>query len=122
MQKGIKMTNEDITKDLMNLKERQIKNDTKIDNVINIINELREDVKSTKNLTEDVHIMAINMANMQKTLEETNKKVDTLSQKDFNEYENNKKIVKDKVISAVAGAIGTTIVGLIVWAIQNFAK
>lgn len=116
------MTNEQITQDLMNLKERQIRNDTKIDNVINIIEELREDVKSTKNLTEDVHIMAINMSNMQKTLEETNKKVDALSQKDFNEYESNKKIVKDKVISAIAGAIGTTIVGLIIWAIQNFAK
>lgn len=116
------MTNEQITQDLMSLKERQIKNDTKIDNIINVINELREDVKSTKNLTEDVHIMAINMANMQKTLEETNKKVDALSQKDFNEYESNKKIVKDKVISAIAGAIGTTVVGLIIWAIQNFAK
>jgi predicted RNase H-like nuclease (RuvC/YqgF family) len=116
------MTNEELVKDLMNLKERQIKNDTKIDNIINVINELREDVKSTKNLTEDVHIMAINMSNMQKTLEETNKKVDALSQKDYNEYENNKKIVKDKVISAIAGAIGTTVVGLIIWAIQNFAK
>lgn len=116
------MTNEEITKDLMNLKERQIKNDTKIDNVINIIEELREDVKSTKNLTEDVHIMAINMSNMQKTLEETNKKVDALSQKDFKEYESNKKIVKDKIISAVAGAIGTTIVGLMIWVIKNFAK
>ena len=116
------MTNEELVKDLMNVKERQIKNDTKIDNIINVINELREDVKSTKNLTEDVHIMAINMSNMQKTLEETNKKVDVLSQKDFNEYENNKKIVKDKVISAIAGAIGTTVVGLIIWAIQNFAK
>jgi len=116
------MTNEQLTQDLMTLKERQIKNDTKIDNIMNIINELREDVKSTKNLTEDVHIMAINMSNMQKTLEETNKKVDALSQKDFNEYESNKKIVKDKVISAIAGAIGTTVVGLIIWAIQNFAK
>jgi predicted RNase H-like nuclease (RuvC/YqgF family) len=116
------MTNEELVKDLMNLKERQIKNDTKIDNIINVINELREDVKSTKNLTEDVHIMAINMSNMKKTLEETNKKVDALSQKDYNEYENNKKIVKDKVISAIAGAIGTTVVGLIIWAIQNFAK
>ena len=116
------MTNEELTRDLMSIKEHQIKNDTKIDNIMNIINELREDVKSTKNLTEDVHIMAINMANMQKTLEETNKKVDALSQKDFNEYESNKKIVKDKVISAIAGAIGTTVVGLIIWAIQNFAK
>lgn len=116
------MTNEELVKDLMNVKERQIKNDTKIDNIMNVINELREDVKSTKNLTEDVHIMAINMSNMQKTLEETNKKVDALSQKDFNEYESNKKIVKDKVISAIAGAIGTTVVGLIIWAIQNFAK
>lgn len=116
------MTNEQLTQDLMTLKERQIKNDTKIDNIMNVINELREDVKSTKNLTEDVHIMAINMSNMQKTLEETNKKVDALSQKDFNEYESNKKIVKDKIISAIAGAIGTTVVGLIIWAIQNFAK
>lgn len=116
------MTNEELVKDLMNVKERQIKNDTKIDNIMNVINELREDVKSTKNLAEDVHIMAINMSNMQKTLEETNKKVDALSQKDFNEYESNKKIVKDKVISAIAGAIGTTVVGLIIWAIQNFAK
>ena len=116
------MTNEELEKDFMNVKERQIKNDTKIDNIINVINELREDVKSTKNLTEDVHIMAINMSNMQKTLEETNKKVDALSQKDFNEYESNKKIVKDKIISAIAGAIGTTVVGLIIWAIQNFAK
>lgn len=116
------MTNEQITQNLMSLKERQIKNDTKIDNIMNVINELREDVKSTKNLAEDVHIMAINMSNMQKTLEETNKKVDALSQKDYNEYENNKKIVKDKVISAIAGAIGTTVVGLIIWAIQNFAK
>lgn len=116
------MTNEELAKDLMNVKERQIKNDTKIDNIMNVINELREDVKSTKNLAEDVHIMAINMSNMQKTLEETNKKVDALSQKDFNEYESNKKIVKDKVISAIAGAIGTTVVGLIIWAIQNFAK
>lgn len=116
------MTNEELAKDLMNVKERQIKNDTKIDNIMNVINELREDVKSTKNLTEDVHIMAVNMSNMQKTLEETNKKVDALSQKDFNEYESNKKIVKDKIISAIAGAIGTTVVGLIIWAIQNFAK
>lgn len=116
------MTNEELVKDLMNVKERQIKNDTKIDNIMNVINELREDVKSTKKLTEDVHIMAINISNMQKTLEETNKKVDALSQKDFNEYESNKKIVKDKVISAIAGAIGTTVVGLIIWAIQNFAK
>ena len=39
------MTNEELAKDLMNVKERQIKNDTKIDNIMNIINELREDVK-----------------------------------------------------------------------------
>lgn len=116
------MTNEQITQDLMKLKERQIKNDTKIDNIMNVINELRDDVKSTKNLAEDVHIMAINMSNMQKTVEETNKKVDALSQKDFNEYENNKKIVKDKVIGVIAGTIGTSVVGLIIWAIQNFAK
>lgn len=116
------MTNEQLTQDLMNLKEHQIKNDTKIDNIMNIIKELREDVKSTKDLAEDVHIMAINISNMQKTLVETNQKVDALTQKDFKEYENNKKILKEKLLSALAGAGGTAIIAFIVWFINNFVK
>lgn len=116
------MTVEQLTEEVMQLRENQIKSELKLDNALQLVSELREDIKSTKKLAEDVHIMAINMSNMQKTLEETNKKVDALSQKDYKEYESNKKIVKDKIISAVAGAIGTTVVGLIIWAIQNFAK
>ena len=116
------MTNEQITQDLMAVKEHQIKNDTKIDNIMNIIKELRDDVKSTKDLAEDVHIMAINISNMQKTLVETNQKVNTLAQKDFKEYENNKKILKEKLLSALAGAGGTAIIAFIVWFINNFVK
>lgn len=114
------MTIEKITQDVLELKEHQIKNDTKIDNVIEIIKELKEDVKSTKDLAEDVHIMAINMNNMQKTLQETNNKVDVLTQKDFKEYNDNKKIFKEKIISAIAGAVGTGVLGFIIWFVNNF--
>lgn len=114
------MTVEKLTQDVLDLKEHQIKNDTKIDNVIEIIKELKEDVKSTKDLAEDVHIMAINMNNMQKTLQETNNKVDVLTQKDFKEYNDNKKIFKEKIISAIAGAVGTGVLGFIIWFVNNF--
>lgn len=116
------MTTDQLTQDVMELKEHQFKNDTKIDNVMEIIKELKEDVKSTKNLAEDVHIMAVNISNMQKTLEVTNKKVDTLAEKDFKNYQENKKILKDRILSALGGAIGTGLIGLIVWLVQNFAK
>lgn len=116
------MNNEQITEDVMNLKAHQAQNDTKIDNIISAITELKEDVKSTKNLAEDVHIMAINISNMQKTLEATNQKVDTLTQKDFKEYEANKKIIKDKILSAVAGGIGTGIIAFGIWFVNNFVK
>lgn len=116
------MTTDQLTQDVMELKEHQFKNDTKIDSVISVIAELKEDVKSTKRLTEDVHIMAINIKNMQETLEKTNKKVDTLAKKDYKNYQENKKILKDKILSALGGAIGTGLIALIVWLIQNFAK
>lgn len=60
------MTTDQLTQDVMELKEHQFKNDTKIDNVMEIIKELKDDVKSTKNLAEDVHIMAVNISNMKK--------------------------------------------------------
>lgn len=116
------MTNEQIDFEVIRIKEHQAKTDEKFNNVLSLIDELREDVKSTKSLAEDVHIMAINMENMQKTLEETNNKVDALSSKEFKEYKENKKLVKDKIISAIAGAIGTGIIGLLVWFTTNFIK
>lgn len=116
------MNVDELTKDFMDLKTHQAQQDLKIDNITSFIQELKEDVKSTKKLAEDVHIMAININNMQKTLEATNQKVDTLATKDFKEYENNKKIIKDKILSGVAGAIGTGIIGFAIWFINNFVK
>ena len=82
---------------------------------------MRDDVKATKSLAEDVHIMAINMKNIQesqeetnKKLEETNQKVDSLKFKEFKEYEENKKTFKKNVIDKVAGGIvGAIITGII---------
>ena len=77
------MTNEQLTQEVMNLKEHQAKSIAEHEKFELILKELQEDVKSTKTLAEDVHIMAINMQNMQKTLEEKKKKVDDLSSKEF---------------------------------------
>ena len=116
------MTNEQLTQEVMNLKEHQAKCDAERENIISIIEELREDVKSTKSLAEDVHIMAINIQSMQKTLEETNKKVDALSSTEFVEYKENKKLIKQNVINKVSGiSIGAVVTGL-AWLLSLYFK
>lgn len=116
------MTNEQLTQEVLKLAEHQAKAEAEHEKFEIILRELQEDVKTTKALAEDVHILAINMENMQKTQDETNKKVDALNNKEFTEYEENKKLIKNNILSVFAGAIGTGLLTLIIWFITNFMK
>lgn len=116
------MTNEQLTQEVISLKEHQAKCDAERENVYSIIKEMQEDIKNTKALAEDVHIMAINMKSMQQTLDATNRKVDALNSQEFVEYKENKKIIKNNIISAFAGAVGTGLLALVIWFINNFMK
>lgn len=116
------MTNEQLTQEYIKLAEHQAICDVERENMIKVVEELKEDVKSTKALAEDVHIMAINMTNMQKTLAETNNKVEELSQKDYNNYKDAKKKVKDNIISGFTGAFVTAIIGIITIIINKIIK
>ena len=86
------------------------------------IENLTEDIKATKSLAEDVHIMAINMQNMQKTLEETNKKVDSLTSKEFMEYKENKKLIKQNVISKLTGGVVGAVITALIWLATMYFK
>lgn len=108
-----KMTTEQLTQEVMNLKEQQAKSQAEHEKFELILSEIQEEAKSTKSLAEDVHIMALNMQNMQKVQEETNRKVDALTSQEFVEYKENKKIVKQNVISKVTTSIITVVFGLI---------
>lgn len=114
------MTNAQLTQEFLKLAEHQAKCDAEKENLLLIIEELKEDVKSTKSLAEDVHIMAINMKTMQETLTNTTKKVDAISSQEYLDYKEGKKIIRKNIISAIGGAIGTGIVGLIIWFANNF--
>lgn len=114
------MTNEQLTQELISIKEHQAKNDAERDNILTAIKGMQEDIKTTKNLAEDVHIMAINMQNMQKKQEEMNEKVDALTSKDFVEYEESKKLIKQNIISKVTGAITGALITGLVWLIATY--
>lgn len=114
------MTNEQLTQEIINLKEHQAKAEAEHEKFEMIVKELQEDVKTTKSLAEDVHILAINMENMQKTMDETNRKVDALNSKEFTEYKENKKLVKQNIISAVVGAFMGFGLSLIAWLVRFF--
>lgn len=114
------MTNEQLTQEVMKLAEHQAKCDAERENMLNVVEELKEDIKATKALAEDVHIMAINMKNMQETLKETNEKVEELSQKDYNNYKDTKKTVKNSIISGVTGSLITIVIGIIAFLIKLY--
>ena len=123
------MTNEQLTQEVMKLAEHQAKCDAERDNILITIEELREDIKATKSLAEDVHIMAINMKSMEqaqsdtnKKLAETNKKVDALSSQEFLDYKENKKIVKQNILSGLTGALVMGLVSFGIWFVNNFMK
>ena len=114
------MTNEQLTQEVMKLAEHQAKCDAERENMLSVVEELKEDIKATKSLAEDVHIMAINMKNMQETLKETNEKVEELSQKDYNNYKDTKKTVKNSIISGVTGSLITIVIGIIAFLIKLY--
>lgn len=114
------MTNEQLTQEVMKLAEHQAKCDAERENMLNVVEELKEDIRATKALAEDVHIMAINMKNMQETLKETNEKVEELSQKDYNNYKDTKKTVKNSIISGVTGSLITIVIGIIAFLIKLY--
>lgn len=114
------MTNEQLTQEVIKLAEHQAKCDAERENMLNVVEELKEDIKATKALAEDVHIMAINMKNMQETLKETNEKVEELSQKDYNNYKDTKKTVKNSIISGVTGSLITIVIGIVAFLIKLY--
>ncbi|MBQ8043838.1 MAG: hypothetical protein IJ272_06800 [Clostridia bacterium] len=114
------MTNEQLTQELISVKEHQAKCDAERENILTVIKEIQEDIKSTKSLAEDVHIMAINMKNMQETLSETNKKVNAITSQEFVEYKENKKLVKQNIINKVTGTITGAIITGLVWLIVTY--
>lgn len=116
------MTNEQLTKEIINLKEQQAKSIAEHEKFEMILKELQEDIKSTKSLAEDVHIMAINMKNMQKTQDEMNKKVDALTSKEFIEYKENKKLVKQNIINKVTSGVIGAILTIIIFLISLYLK
>lgn len=99
------MTNEQLTQEVIKLREHQAEAKAEHEKFNLILKELQEDVKTTKHLAEDVHIMALNMERMQTTLDKTNKKVDALTSEEFMEYKENKKLVKQNVISKITVGI-----------------
>lgn len=106
------MTNEQLTQNVIDLVAYKAKAEEEHDMFKNMLKTIQEDIKDTKALAEDVHIMAINMQNMQKTLEETNRKVDALSSQEFMDYKENKKLIKQNIITKVTSAVVGAVIGI----------
>ena len=114
------MTNEQLTQEVLKLAEQQAKQDVERENMLQIIEEIKEDVITTKSLAEDVHILALNMENMQKTVDETKKTVDNLNLKEYNDFKENRKLIKQNISSAIVGAIIAFVLSLVAWIIRYY--
>ena len=115
------MTNEQLTEKVIELVAYKEKAQEEHETFKNTLNRLQDNMDTFTKLAEDVHIMAVNMKNMQKAQEEMNKKVDALTSKEFLEYTETRKLVKQNIINKVVGGfIGATGVGIIWLATMYF--
>ena len=109
------MTNEQLTQEVMELKAYQAKAEQEHEMFNKTLEKIQTSLEIFNKLAEDVHIMANNMANMQKTLDATNKKVDSLVSEEFLEYKENKKRIKQKVVDKITGGVLGVIGAIIVY-------
>lgn len=108
------MTNEQLTEKVIELVAYKEKAQEEHDTFKNMLNRLQDNMDTFTKLAEDVHIMAVNMKNMQKAQDDMNKKVDALTSKEFMEYKETKKLIKqnlvNKIVGGILGAVGVGIV------------
>lgn len=116
------MTNEQLTEKVIELVAYKEKAQEEHDTFKNTLNRLQDNMETFTKLAEDVHIMAVNMKNMQKAQDDMNKKVDALTSKEFMEYKETKKMVKQNIINKVTGGVvGAILTGLVWFATHYFA-
>ena len=116
------MTNEQLTQEVIKLREHQAEAKAEHEKFNLILKELQEDIKTTKKLAEDVHIMAMNMKNMKEAQEKMSQKVDALTSKEFVEYKENKKLIKQNIISKLTGGLIGAIITIVVFVIGLYLK
>ena len=114
------MTNEQLTEKVIELVAYKEKAQEEHETFKSTLSRLQDNMVTFTKLAEDVHIMAINMKNMQKTLEETSRKVDALSSKEFTEYKETKKMLKQNVLNKIVGGIVGAVMTGIVWFITTY--
>ena len=114
------MTNEQLTEKVIDLLAYKEKAQEEHDTFKSTLNRLQNSIDTFTKLAEDVHIMAVNMENMQKTLEETNQKVDALTSKEFLEYKETKKIIKQNLINKIVGGFIGVLGTLAIWALTLY--
>lgn len=114
------MTNEQLTEKVIELVAYKEKAQEEHDTFKSMLNRLQDNMDTFTKLAEDVHIMAVNMKNMQKAQDDMNKKVDALTSKEFMEYKETKKLVKQNIINKITGALAGAILTGLVWFITTF--
>ena len=99
------MTNEQLTEKVIELLAYREKAQEEHDTFKATLTRLQNSIDTLTKLAEDVHIMALNMENMKKVQEDMNKKVDAITSKEFLEYKETKKLIKQNIINKVVGGI-----------------
>lgn len=114
------MTNEQLTEKVIELLAYREKAQEEHDTFKTTLSRLQNSIDTFTKLAEDVHIMALNMENMKKAQEDINKKVDAITSKEFLEFKETKKLIKQNIINKVTGGIvGALLTGL-VWLLTTY--
>ena len=116
------MTNEQLTDRVVELEKYKAKAEIEHDGFRATLEKIQSSLDVFNKLATDFNIMANNLTNMQKTQEAISKKVDGILQKDYKEFEENKKRVTGKIIDGIVGGLIAIAGGAIVFFVNMYFK
>lgn len=99
------MTNEQLTEHIVELEKYKAQAEQEHKSFRSALEKIQESLDAFNKLAEDVHIMALNMTTLQEKQNDIDQKVDGLIQKDYKKYEENKKIINQKILDKGIGAL-----------------
>lgn len=116
------MTNEQLTKEVMEMKAYQEHCKALHESYEQLFKDFREDIKATRDLAENVHLMAQNMQSMQETQSTMKQQLDKITSEEFKNYKERKKFLSQQVMGALLGSFMTFIIGVIAWLIMGYLR
>lgn len=116
------MTQEQLEEKVATLAENQAVIKEELKDLHKDLDTLTNSMNAVQSLAEEVHILAVNITEMQKTLDITIKKVGDIEMAEYNRYKENKKAIKNVIVTGITGTVLSAVIAFCIALATKYIK